>query len=48
MGRCSISAATIAGKNFCPHLPVLSRKVSLDAVVDKEHESGAGQWTWIA
>jgi len=35
MERCSISAATIVGKSFCPHLPVPNRRVSQDAVVDK-------------
>jgi len=40
MERCSISAATIAGKHFCPHLPVPNLRVSLDAVADKVSQKG--------
>jgi len=35
MERCTISAATIADKSFCPRLPVPNLRVSQDAVVDK-------------
>jgi len=35
MENCTISAATIVGKHFCPHLPVPNPRVSRDAVVDK-------------
>jgi len=35
MGSRSISAATSVGKSFCPPLPALSQRTSLDAAVDK-------------
>jgi len=35
MEKCTISAATIVGKSFFPHLSVQNRRVSQDAVADK-------------
>jgi len=35
MEKCIISAATIAGKHFCPHLPVQNPRISRDAVAAK-------------
>jgi acetate kinase len=35
MDRRSTFAVTTAGRNFCPRPPVLSRRTSLEAAVDK-------------